>query len=209
MDKAQKKTTHPQISPKHLLLAVAVAGNMASVATAASAAPTGWLQEAWVGVLAHDVHFAGGVEHGADVNGELRFRSPVTLPESLPVALRWLLQPHPAVGFEANTAGDTSQLYFTAIWGVPLVATAGALGDHGLFFNLGLGGALNNGHRHTLDPNRKNLGSHILFHASGELGLRVSVHTDLSLYFDHSSNAGLSRYNESINDAGVRLGWRF
>ena len=77
------------------------------------------------------------------------------------------------------------------------------------FFNLGLGGAVNNGTRHSSDPVRKSLGSHVLFHVSGEIGLRVTRHVAVSVDFNHSSNAGLSRYNQSINDAGVRLGWRF
>lgn len=173
-----------------------------------------WLYEVHAGILAHDVHFAGGVEHGTDVNGEVVFKSPFSPPvagSSMP--LRQLLTPHPAIGFDLNTTGETSQIYLEAVWTfraqLPIHFNVGDLGRHQVFFNVGLGGALNNGQRHSRDPNRKSLGSHVLFHASGEVGIQLTRHADVSLYFDHSSNAGLSRYNASLNDAGVRIGWRF
>lgn len=73
------------------------------------------------------------------------------------------------------------------------------------FFDIGLGGAVNNGCRHSRDAGRKNFGSNILFHASGKIGRRV----DVSLYFDHSSDDALDRDNQSLNGAGLRVGWHF
>ncbi len=173
-----------------------------------------WLDEVHVGVLSHDVHFAGSVEHGADLNAEVVFKSPFSLPAdwaSMP--LRQLLTPHPAIGFDLNTTGETSQIYLESVWmfstQLPIRFNVGDLGRHDVFFNVGLGGAINNGKRHSEDPNRKSLGSHVLFHASAEVGIRLTRHSDVSLHFDHSSNAGLSRYNDSLNNAGVRIGWRF
>jgi len=178
-----------------------------------AAQPRSWVDEIHVGVLAHDVHFAGGVEHGPDLNVELVFKSPVTPSRSRSMPLRSLLTPHPALGVDINTAGDTSQLYVEEVWAlstqIPAPFNAIGLGRKRIFFHLGIGGALNNGKRYSADPDRKSLGSNALFHASLEAGLQLTSHTDISLYFDHSSNAGLSRYNESLNDAGVRIGRRF
>lgn len=167
------------------------------------------LSEVRGGVLAHDVRFAGGVEPGPDINAELRFHSPFDPDPADPLLLRQLLQPRPALGVEANAAGATSQLYFIGVWTLPLGPHNPALGGARCFFDLGLGGALNNGKQETDDGRRKNLGSHVLFHVSGEIGLRLTAHADLAVYFDHSSNAGLDRINDAINDFGLRFGWRF
>jgi hypothetical protein len=55
----------------------------------------------------------------------------------------------------------------------------------------------------------KKLGSNVLFHLTGELGYRFSRRGSLAFFCEHSSNAGLARYNESLNDAGLRFAWRF
>src|ERR1700730_17097742 len=53
-----------------------------------------------LGVLAHDVSFLGGKEHGVDVNPEVIFPSPApdAWPASLPAYLSWMVQPRPTFG---------------------------------------------------------------------------------------------------------------
>jgi hypothetical protein len=170
----------------------------------------GIVSEVRLGLLAHDLHALGGVENGADVNGEVLFVSPVpdTAVQDLPSALRWLLQPRPHVGFDANTSGYTDQFYAGATWTL-LLAQHVLTPDDGLFLDLGGGGAVNDGHTSTSLPNRKQLGSNVLFHLSAELGYRFARRWSVSAYFEHSSNADLSYYNESLNEAGMRIGFRF
>ena len=90
-----------------------------AVATIAPAAAQDIVSEVQMGVLAHDVPILGAQqEHGADINGELRFVSPVPGEWVAGVApeLRWLLTPRPNVAFDANTSGYTSQVYFGLTW---------------------------------------------------------------------------------------------
>jgi len=58
-------------------------------------------------------------------------------------------------------------------------------------------------------PDRKSLGSHILFREALELGYRITPVYQISVLVDHVSNGGLAKQNQSINDLGVRLGVRF
>lgn len=187
-------------------------GTPAFAAAAPQRAPA-WLDELHLGLLAHDVHFINGRENGADVNLEANFTPPLPAPRSWPWLIRSLLTVYPTVGADINTAGYTSQFYFGWISRFQASPAVWADGTPGvldrLFFNLGLGGSLNDGRRLTTDPNRMSLGSHLLFHVSGEVGVRLTRRVDIGLYFDHASNAGLDAGNESINDLGMRVGWRF
>lgn len=78
-----------------------------------------------------------------------------------------------------------------------------------MFLDLGFGPAFNNGLISTTDPDRKSLGSHTLFHGSLSIGYRFDRRYSVSLYFEHSSNAGLARENQGLDNAGVRLGLAF
>jgi lipid A 3-O-deacylase len=168
------------------------------------------LDEVAFGVLAHDVGFAGGREGGADINGEILFASPVraATADAAPAYLRWLAQPRPDFGFEANTSGYTSLGYFGLVWTWLLARNLLRPGD-GIDFSIGIGPSFNNGLIRSHQPDRKSLGSHILFHPSLELGYRITPRYQVSAYFDHDSNAGFARKNESINDAGLRFAIRF
>jgi hypothetical protein len=161
-------------------------------------------------VLAHDVAFAEGKEGGADINGEVLFRSPVedAAVAGAPSWLRWLVQPRPHVGFEANTAGDTSQGYFGLTWTLS-VAQHVLRGGDGVHLGISFGPSFNNGEIRARRADRKSLGSNALFRECFELGYRVTPRWEVSLLFDHVSNAGLARYNQSINDAGLRVGVDF
>jgi lipid A 3-O-deacylase len=78
----------------------------------------------------------------------------------------------------------------------------------GLFFGLGIGTAIHDG---PLDdrPDRKALGSPVVFHVPLELGWRWDRHQSISLYFEHVSNAGLAAENEGMDNLGLRYGYRF
>lgn len=162
------------------------------------------------GAAAHDVHFLGGKEHGVDFNPEVIMPSPVAdaWAASLPAYLRWLVQPRPTFGAEINSSRYTDQFYFGAKWSWMLANNILQPGDGfsaGIFF----GGAANDGEIVTSKPDRKSLGSHILFREELELGYWINPVIQISAFVDHVSNAGFAKQNQSINDVGARLGFRF
>ena len=162
------------------------------------------------GAAAHDVHFLGGKEHGVDFNPEVIMPSPVSdvWAASLPAYLRWLVQPRPTFGTEINSGHYTDQFYFGAKWSWMLANNLLQPGDGfsaGIFF----GGAANDGEIVTSKPNRKSLGSHILFREELEVGYWINPLIEISAFIDHVSNAGFAKQNQSINDVGARIGFRF
>ena len=166
--------------------------------------------EVKLGVLAHDVHFAGGKEHGVDINPEVIFPSPIseTWLATLPGYLRWALQPRGTLGAEFNTGKYTNQYYFGATWSWQLLSNV-VLPSDGVTFGIFFGPSFNDGELRTSNPNRKSLGSNVLFREAFEFGYRINPVYQVSLMFDHTSNAGLAKENQSINDFGLRLGVRF
>ena len=171
------------------------------------------LTDVRLGILAHDVPILGRqMEHGADVNAEAQFQSFV--PESALTGIapdwRWLLRPAPHIGVDGNTGGFTSQLYFGLTWTVNLDNGGLLWPDHAVFLAIGFGGAFNNGHIHEPDTTEHlSLGSNVLFHGSVELGYRITPRWSLSVYFEHSSNAGLAQYNAGLSNLGIRVGAHF
>ena len=166
--------------------------------------------EVKLGVLAHDVHFLGGKEGGVDLNPELIFQSPVAdaWAAGVPAYLRWMVQPRPTVGGEINTAGFTDQAYVGATWTWQLASNLLQPGD-GIALGYFFGPAFNDGDIIATAPNRKSLGSHVLFREALELGYRINPVYQISGFVDHVSNGGLAKQNQSINDLGVRFGFRF
>jgi lipid A 3-O-deacylase len=162
------------------------------------------------GVLAHDVHFLGGKEHGVDLNPELILQSPVSdeWAASLPGYLRWMVQPRPTIGGEINTSGFTNQAYFGATWTWLLASNVAQPGD-GIALGYFFGPGFNDGDIIGTAPDRKSLGSHILFREALDLGYLIASTYEVSLFIDHVSNGGLAKQNESINDVGIRFGVRF
>ncbi len=191
-----------------LFAAFAAAGFFLSPPPARAANAFG-IDELKLGVLAHSV---GGHESGADLNGELLFLSPVPTDIFPGLPLRPLLlpalTPRPDIGFEANTAGQTSQVYFGLTWTWVLIRDLFRPGD-GIDAGIGFGPAFNNGEIRSPTPERNSLGSNVLFHVSGEIGYRISPRYEVSFYFDHVSNAGFATENEGQNDAGARFGINF
>lgn len=149
-----------------------------------------------IGVLAHDVpNLWSGFQYeddAADLNLEAQFAAAWALPWGV---IR------PVVGGTINVNGDTSHAYVDARWQID--------GPSGLFFEIGLGAAIHDGELEPIDPNAKALGSRVLFHIPAEVGIHIDAHHDLSVYFEHTSNAELADYNEGLDRIGLRYGYRF
>lgn len=162
------------------------------------------------GVWDHDVHFLGGKEHGADINLEGLFRSPVTddMIANAPWWLRWALQPRPTGGIAINTAGDTDQYYIGATWAWFLARNL-INPDDGIELGYFFGPGFNDGEIRSSTDDRKSLGSHVLFREALDLGYQINQTWEVSAFIDHISNGGLAKENQSINDVGIRLGYRF
>jgi lipid A 3-O-deacylase len=173
------------------------------VATAGSALAGDFSTEFKLGGLAHDVNprFVDGEpslfgnhkeEASLDVNAELLF------PPFRPLFGGML---RPAIGATVNTVGGTSQVYADVRWQYESPSQ--------IFFAFGVGAAVHDGNLGPEDPDRRALGSRVLFHIPVEAGYRLDEHNSISLYWDHSSNAGLARFNEGMDRIGVRYGYRF
>jgi lipid A 3-O-deacylase len=191
--------------PTGLVFAALVGAVALHSATAAAqtiaAEPPKIVDELKIGGLAHDVGFLGRhVEGGADVNVELLFTSPDLL--------RYIGSPRPHIGADINTSGNTSDGYFGLTWGIMLIQNLFGVGD-GIFANGSLGGAVHDGRLLTAPPDRKRLGSRILFRESLELGYQVNPVVSVSAILDHISNANLAPRNAGITSAGARIGFRF
>jgi lipid A 3-O-deacylase len=146
------------------------------------------------GVLAHDVPglWSGfRLESGVDINAELLGPGVAFLGGTL----------RPAIGGSVNTAGYTSKAYLDARWEIDL--------RYGVFFGLGLGAAIHDGNLDPTEPDRKALGSRVLFHIPFELGYRFDERQSISVYFEHMSNGNLADHNEALDSIGIRYGYRF
>ena len=195
---------------RRLWLALALVAAATLAAPVAAQAQNLTYSEVKFGVLAHDVHFLGGKEHGVDLNPEIIFQSPVAdaWAASLPAYLRWMVQPRPTLGGEFNTSGFTNQYYFGATWTWQLASNVLRPGD-GVTGSIFFGPGFNDGDIIARAPNRKSLGSHVLFREALELGYRITPVYQISGFVDHVSNGGLAKQNQSINDVGVRFGVGF
>ncbi len=156
----------------------------------------GWLSEFRLGILAHNIGpIASAREDGAQINAELRFKPPPLF--------EYILSPRPHIGASINTAGDTSFLYLGLTWTWNITDA--------LFLDLSFGGTIHDGWltSHEPEPDRRLMGSRLLFRESLELGYRFLDHHSLSLMLDHVSNAGLLHKNQGNDDVGLRYGYRF
>src|SRR5690348_7321108 len=179
----------------------ALLSETAAAQTETAAEQTKIVDELKIGGWAHDVGFLGHhVESGPDVNIEMLFTSPDLL--------RYIGSPRPHVGADVNTAGNTSDGYFGLTWGIMLIQNLFGVGD-GIFANGSLGGAVQNGYLNSAPPDRKKLGSRILFRESLELGYQINPVVSVSALLDHISNANLAEHNAGITSAGARIGFRF
>ena len=159
------------------------------------AEPFGVISEVKFGVLAHDIPIiaADNIESGVDLNAEVIFVPIEFLPAS------WNIRPH--IGVQANLSDYTSQAYLG-------LTTTHYLTDTvwGAFSG---GGAIHNGERLAFGRDRKAFGSNVLFRLALEVGIDISDHVSVSLYYDHESNAFLAEENPGIDNVGMRIGWKF
>ena len=167
-----------------------------SALAAPNASAQSLIEELKFGVLYHDAPSLWSgfrlEREGADINVEALLRP------ALPFFFGTI---RPAIGATLSTRGDTNHGYLGARWQVELPA--------GLFFGLGLGGAIHDGHTLPDSVSNKALGSRVLFHIPAEIGLRLDRHNSLSVYFEHTSNAWLAKYNEGLDRVGIRYGYKF
>ena len=159
------------------------------------------IDEVKIGALAHDIGFlTHHVEHGVDVNIEMLF----TPPDLLAI----IGSPRPTIGADINTDGNTSDPYFGLTWGISLIQNLFRGGDS-VFVTGSLGGAYQDGYIDNAPPERKRLGSPILFRESAEIGYQITPVISVSAILDHISNANLGQHNAGITSAGARLGFKF
>lgn len=166
------------------------------VAQPAQASP--WPEEARLGVFKHDVR--SGCRHhkekGADINGELLWKSPDWQ------AFKWLFSPRPHIGTSINTDRGTNQFYFGLTWRLDFLNV--------LFIEGAFGGDYNTGERnYRHNPRKKALGSHFMFREAIELGVQIIPNHSLSLILDHTSNARLAKCNPGLTGIGFRYGVKF
>jgi lipid A 3-O-deacylase len=167
---------------------------IAAVTASSAQAQSRWLDEAKLGLDAHDIALGGDhKEPGADINGELLFVSPPLL--------KVIGAPRPHLGVAVNTSGATSYAYFGLTWTGSLFERA--------FVSGGLGGAVHDGQLTGTAQDRKQLGSRILFHEYAEAGYRITPVLSLSVFLDHMSNANLASRNAGMTNVGLRTGFKF
>ena len=182
-----------RISPFGAVLALALVA-FTVPASAQQARP--FIDEARIGILAHDVpHLWSGFSietHRPDLNGELIFS---------PSALFLGGTVRPVVGGSWNSDHGTSKVYADARW----ESNTGL----GAFFDLGIGAAVHDGFVGPTSLDHKAMGSRLLFHFPLELGYRFEGGHTLSVYFEHDSNGYTRKYNEGLDDLGIRYGFKF
>ena len=162
------------------------------------------------GVWDHDVKWLGGREKGVDINPEVIFASPFSdeMIADIPAWLHFALQPRPTIGAAFNTDGMTNQYYLGGTWSWWLAKNV-FQPDDGFVLGFFFGPGFNDGRLHNGNAQRKALGSHVLFREAIEPGYQIDANWEISVYLDHISNGGLAKENQSINDVGVRVGYRF
>src|SRR5205814_4353223 len=166
-----------------------------------AAAQLNMVVEVKAGILAHDVGVLGHqLEKGPDVNLEMLF----TPPDLLAV----IGSPRPQIGADINTAGKTSDGYFGLTWGIMLIQSLFGAG-YAVFINGSLGGVVHDGYINSGPPDRKLLGTRVLFREIAELGYQLVPGISMSALLDHMSNANIGRHNMGITSAGARLGFKF
>jgi lipid A 3-O-deacylase len=121
--------------------------------------------------------------------------------------VQWLLRPRPQVGVTGNLSGYTSQAYLGLDWTVAPAHDLLRGGDRFLV-DLAFGGAVNNDRMLPSVTNRARLGSNLLFHPNLQLAYGIDARSSVGLYYEHSSNAHLARFNEGLNNIGLRYGRR-
>ena len=144
-----------------------------------------------VGVLAHgEGPLSSGREQGYDLNVEVLWEDTI-------------IYAHPAVGADINNQGFTNFLYTGFAW-------EGDLFDL-IIWELFWGGAIHDGHLTPSDPNRRALGSRVLFREAIALGFEITEHMTFTIIYDHYSHSGTdeSLSNQGTDNTGLRFAYYF
>lgn len=199
------------------------AGALAAALGLAAGLPAGAAHagEAFVGVYAHDVTFIGdaiglgaaGREGGADIH--LGYRT------GRIDALRMIWRPQVHVFGSVNTRGDSNFIAAGLNWKVRLGGP--------FYLRPGMGLAYTDGktnlppanvggltpaelqRRTNLYYTRIDFGSHVLFEPELALGVDVNDRIAIEASYTHLSNGQIFAQgkNQGLDDAGVRLIWKF
>ena len=154
----------------------------------------GILHQARIGLLKHDpaLWAKHSKEEGVDLNLNVVFNYDVV--DLIGGTIR------PYAGTSLSLSGDTSRFHAGLVWQY----TVGPV-----FLDLGLGATVHNGRLEHPGPDRKALGSRVLFHIPVEVGFVISDHHRIGAYFEHSSNAHLAEPNSGIDAIGLRYTYQF
>lgn len=177
-----------------------------ALALAASRAHAGPIDEIWIGVLAHDVSDIGrGKESGtADLLVELDSKPPS--------GLRFLGAPRLNAAVSLNSAGRSDLASVGLVWDPRLFSRLYGSFDLGLGLTNGLISPRSGSQGAEDFRHRLLLGSSVLFREAVGVQWRFNDRWALGASYVHASNAsllGAHRYNEGINDVGLKLGYRF
>ena len=154
-----------------------------------------WWYAIRAGILAHDVDnlWSGQQkEEGLDYNAEAVFNAEIKNLFSGVI--------RPNLGLSINDRGNTSKLYGGVLW---------EWTTKNYFFNTGVGIAWHNGELDTSDPEKKSLGSRLLFRIPLEAGITLAGPHRLAIMFDHVSTAYLANPNEGLDTLGLRYSYQF
>lgn len=164
-------------------------------------AADGIVDELKFGVLDHDINIGGHhKEGGVDFNGEILFGSPTFL--------HWIFSPRPMIGASINSQRNTDQAYAGLTWTILDFKEIFTDRD-GIYLNGSLGGAVHDGPLESTDPEKKQLGSRVLFRESVEIGYEFLPRQSISVFGDHISDAHLTKHNAGLSNLGLRYGYGF
>lgn len=147
------------------------------------------------GVLAHNKGpIASETEDGPDIN----------------LAYHHLLKAYSWAGIYAhggaviNLADGTSYVYTG-------LNTQHFFGESRVFFEIGGGLAVHDGDLEKKSPDRREMGSRVLFHLESSLGYNFNNGMSLSFFFDHISNGSILNNddNRGLDTYGLRLGYSY
>jgi lipid A 3-O-deacylase len=196
---AQITVEQDRLFAPHWIAAVPVIAALSMISSVVLAG--GIVDEVKAGVLAHDIGFLGdSVEGGADIVGEVLFKSPDFL--------HVIGAPRPTIGGSVNTNGKTDYLYFDMTWTATVWKSILQQGD-GIYLGAFVGGAVHDGRLTEGNDSNKDLGTRALFHLGLEAGYQITPAYSIELYFSHLSNAYTSSQNPGLNNVGVRAGFKF
>jgi len=177
------------------------AGLAALICGASSPARAEIIDQVWIGGYAHDISDlgAGKESNTADVQLEVD--------TAQPQLLRLIGAPHLNLTLALNTAGKTDFGAVGLAWDHRLVGSLYG----SLQFGIGDSDGVTTPSDNPKDANRLLLGSKVLFREAVGVNWRMKQHWLIGVQFVHASNGLIlgKRYNEGINDVGMRFGYRF